>query len=163
MCIALDQGHAVVCIATESHRRLLERRVVDRGIDVFAAQAKGQIACLDAVRTLAKISRGDSIDVVRFAEVVGAVVDGLSSRYSRVWIFGELVALMCMKGHHEGAIELEKLWSSFTAARPSICLHCAYPAHAFTPQNRAAFLRICDARCRILHSDSSLAIEQAAG
>ena len=34
MCIALDEGSAVVCIATDAHRQLLERHMMDRGIDV---------------------------------------------------------------------------------------------------------------------------------
>jgi hypothetical protein len=42
-----------------------------------------------------------------------------------------------MNGHHNGAVELEELWSSFTAARPSVFLHCEYPAHAFTTKEIA--------------------------
>ena len=118
MSVAISQGSAVVCIATDAHWRLLERHVVDCGIDIHAARAKGQIARLDAERTLSKISGDGSIDVVRFAEVVGAVIDGVSTRHLRVWIYGELVALMRAHGDQAGAIDLEKLWSSFTTVRP---------------------------------------------
>ena len=40
MCIALDQGAAVVCIATDAHRQRLERHLMVRGIDVTEAQRR---------------------------------------------------------------------------------------------------------------------------
>jgi hypothetical protein len=123
MCGALDNGDAVVCIASDAHRRSLERHVIDCGIDIIAARASNQIVCLDAAGTLTEISNSGAIDVVKFAEVVGAVIDQASCKYSRVWIFGELAALMSANGHHAGAIELERLWSSFIASRPAVFLH----------------------------------------
>ena len=40
MCVALDQGSAVICIATDAHRQRLEDHLVSRGIDVAAARLK---------------------------------------------------------------------------------------------------------------------------
>lgn len=158
MCVAIDQGNAVVCVATDAHRRLLEKHLLDRGIDVPAARMAKQIWCLDAAGTLAKIAINGTPDAVRFAEIVGAVVDQAAAQFPRVWIFGELVALMCANGNHSGAVELERLWTSFVDSRPAIFLHCAYPTNAFaSPKDRAAFRHICEEHCRVLHSDSSLA------
>lgn len=123
MCEALNHGAAVVCIASDAHQRSLERQMIDCGIDVGAARRSNQVVCLDAAATLTKISNSGAIDIVKFAEVVGAVIDQTSCKYSRVGIFGELVALMSTNGHHAGAIELERLWSSFIASRPSVFLH----------------------------------------
>jgi hypothetical protein len=159
MGIALDQGAAVVCIATDAHRELLERHLMDRGIDVSAARTASQFVCLDAPATLPAIVKNGVPDVIRFAEVVGAVIDQAAARFPRVWIFGELVALMCADGHHAGAVELEKLWTSFTASRPQVLLHCAYPTSAFRlVDDMQAFVDICEEHCRVLHSDSSLVI-----
>jgi hypothetical protein len=158
MCVALDQGSAVLCVATHSHRRLLQDHLQNRGIDVPAAMMADQIVFMDAHGTLAKITRRGMPDVIRFAEVVGAVVDRLAARYPRVWIFGELVALMCANGNHSGAVELERLWTSFADARP-VFLHCGYPAQAFSSeQDLAAFRNICEEHCRVLHCQSSLAL-----
>ena len=160
MCIALDQGNAVVCLATDPHRRALEQHLTSRGIDVPAARMAGQMVSLDAAGTLAKITVDGLPDVVRFAEVIGAIVDRLAASYPRVWIFGELVALMCANGNQFGAVKLERLWSSFTESR-SVVLYCAYPAHAFSAErDLAEFLRVCEEHCRVLHSDSSLALSQ---
>jgi hypothetical protein len=124
--VALDEGSAVVCIATRAHRQLLARHLTDHGLDVVALRHSGQFVALDAAETLAKIIVDGQPDVVRFAEVVGARIDRAATRYPRVWIFGDMVALMCAHGDHVGALRLEKLWRSFNKAR-SVFRYCAYP------------------------------------
>jgi hypothetical protein len=162
MYVALEQGHATMCLATAAHRQALERHLTARGIDLEAALRDGRLVYFDADATLARITVNGSPDVERFAEVIGSVVDSLAASFERVWIFGELVALMCDSGNPAGALELEKLWSSFVHSRP-VFLHCAYPARAFaSEQDRAAFLQICAEHCRVLHSDSWLALSHRA-
>ncbi len=159
MCIALDQGAAVVCIATVPHRQRLERHLTVRGIDVAEARDANQFICLDAHATLSRVAKNGVPDGARFVEVVGALVDQAAARFPRVWIFGEVVALMCTNGHHLGAVELERLWTSFMDLRPTVILHCAYPTDAFkSADDRQAFAEICNEHCRVLHSDSSLSI-----
>lgn len=124
--VALDEGNAVVCIATRAHRHLLARHLAGHGLDIVALQHSEQFVALDAAETLAKIIVDGNPDVVRFAEVVGARIDRAATRYPRVWIFGDMVALMCAYGDHIGALRLEKLWRSFNKAR-SVFRYCAYP------------------------------------
>lgn len=155
---ALDRGCAVVCIATDAHLRLLEDHLACRGIDVAAAKVHERIVFLDATGTLAEITVDDLTDVIRFAEVIGSLVDRLVARFPRVWVFGELVALMTAKGNRFGAVKLERLWESVTESRP-VFLRCAYPARAFSSErDLAEFLRVCEPRCRVLHSEISLAL-----
>ena len=154
--VAIDNGSAVVCIATDGHLELLQRHVTAGRIDLPNASTVDQVVCLDAPATLAKIAGNDVSDVVGFAEVVGAILDRASTRHSRVWIFSDL-ALMRVNGHYSGAIELERLLASFAAARPDVFLYCAYPTNEFTSQHdHAAFVRICDEHCRILQNGRSL-------
>jgi hypothetical protein len=124
--VALDEGNAVVCIATRAHRLLLARHLADHGLDIVALRHEEQFVALDAAETLAKIIVDGKPDVIRFAEVVGACIDRAATRYPRVWIFGDMVALMCAHGDHMGAVRLEKLWRSFNKARP-VFRYCAYP------------------------------------
>jgi hypothetical protein len=123
MCAALDQGNAVVSVATGRHRRLLEAQLTAHGIDIVAALSMGQYVSLNALGALSKIIVDRALDVIRFAEVIGALVDRTAARYPRVLIFGELVPLMLTDGPSVAANELETIWRSFTAARP-VFQHC---------------------------------------
>lgn len=158
MCVALDAGYAVLCITTGAHRRLLEEHLTTRGIDVTAPSMGERIVFLDAADTLAKITVDGLTDVVRFAEVIGALVDSLCSRFPRLWIFGELVALMRANGNQFGALKLERLWTSFAESR-RVIICCGCPANAFaSKRDLTEFLRVCEQYSRVLHSESSLAL-----
>ena len=50
LCIALDQGHAAVCVVTPATRDLLEKQLGERGIDVEGMRNSGQYVHLDADR-----------------------------------------------------------------------------------------------------------------
>ncbi len=155
---ALDQGNAAAFVVTNAHRRLLEDHLTNCGIDVAAASVDEQIVFLDAAETLTKITVDGLTDVVRFAEVIGALVDRLAARFPRLWIFGELVALMRANGNPFGAVKLERLWTSFAKSRP-VVLYCACPASAFaSKRDLTDFLCVCEEYCRVLHSESSLAL-----
>lgn len=157
MCVALDQRYAVLCLATEAHRNAFEGQLNARGIDVAAVRAEGRLICLDAVATLARVTVDGKLDVERFAAVVGATVDRLATAFQRVWVFGELVALMYESGNIAGALALEELWASFIESRP-VFLHCAYPTRAFASQESwDSFLQVCQTHCRVMHRDSRLA------
>ncbi len=162
MYVALEQGHAALCLATPEHQQAFEQHLTARGIDVAASRRDGKLVCFDAAATLAHITMDGSPDIVRFAEAVGSIVDRLAASFERVWIFGELVALMCDSGNPSGALKLEQLWTSFIQSRP-VFLHCAYPSRVFaSDKDRAMFLRICSEHCRALHNDSWLALSHRA-
>jgi hypothetical protein len=132
MYAALDQGNAVMCIATGTHRRLLERQLTIHGIDVLAALVREQLVAVNARETLSKILIEGVPNVTRFTEVIGALVDRTTVRYPRVLIFGELLAQTRSDAKHALAIELEDLWRFFAAERPAVSLHREYPALAFS-------------------------------
>lgn len=118
MCAALDQGNAVVSIAIGTHRRLLETQLAGRGIDIVETSGRGQYVSLDALETLSKVMIDGSLDVIRFAEVIGAPIDRAAEQYGCVLIFGDLVPPMHAAGKHAGAVELNNLWRSFITSRP---------------------------------------------
>src|SRR5262249_11265182 len=123
----------------------------------------GQYVPIDAVQMLGKITVAGSPDADRFAKEIGAVVDQKAAQFPGGWMFGEMVAVMCAHGNHAGAIELDKLWTAFTNTK-SVCLCCAYPMDVFSSKEGAeAFAAVCDEHCRILHSNSSLALSVRRG
>ena len=118
MCTALDQGNAVVSIAIGTHRRLLETQLAVRGINVVDALRTGRYVSLDALEALSMIMIDGHLDVIRFAEVIGAPIDRAAEQHGCVLIFGDLVPPMHAAGKHTGAVELKNLWQSFIASRP---------------------------------------------
>ncbi len=118
MIASLKQGNAVVCIATGTHRRLLVQHLEVNGVDVVSALMREQLVCLNALDTLTKIMVDGELDVIRFAEVIGAPVDRAATRYPRVLIFGEL-DLVLRANVAGAAIKLDKLWWSFLESRPA--------------------------------------------
>src|SRR5262249_35655716 len=111
MSVALDQGHAAVCVVAEPTRLMLEEQLNKRGIDVDGVRAAGQYVYVDAEETLDTICDGGHPSASRFATVVGTVVDRASGEYPNVWMYGELAALMWSRGNHPGALELDRLWA----------------------------------------------------
>jgi len=120
MCAALDQGDAVMCIATGTQRRLLERQLTIHGVDVLAALVTDQFVALNARETLSKILFEGVLDVIRFTEAIGALVDRTTVRYPRVVMFGELVRLERARGEHAVAIKLDSLWRRLAPERPAV-------------------------------------------
>ena len=124
MSATLKQGNAVVCVATGTQRRLIEQQLTIRGIDVVGALMREQLVCLNALESLTRIMIDGELDVIRFAEVIGASIDRAATRYPRVLIFGELDLLLHSSGNVCGAKNLSELWTSFVASRP-VFLRCA--------------------------------------
>jgi hypothetical protein len=118
LCAALDQGIAVVSISTGTHRSLIEEQLVVHGVDLREASAACTYASLDAPEVLSTILIDGYPDVIRFAEVIGAVLDRSAEKHGRVLMFAELVPLMRADHNHAGAIELENLLRHFIASRP---------------------------------------------
>jgi hypothetical protein len=120
LCVALDQGHAVLCAVSDSTRLVLEEQLTKRGIDVSDARARGQYVYLDAVAVLSEITRKGRTDRIRFDDSVGCEVESLVNEYPSVWMYGELAAVMWMQGHERGAIEIDRLWASLAETSPVV-------------------------------------------
>lgn len=131
MCVALDQGHAVLCAVSDATRLILEEQLTKRGIDVSDARARGQYVYLDGVDVLSEITHKGRPDPVRFHELVGWRVESLVSEYPGVWMYGELAAILWSQGYERGAIELDRLWASFAESEP-VVLCVAFPVEALS-------------------------------
>ena len=85
----LRRGGAVVWIGTDTGLRWLEAGLNGLDVDVMDARLKRRILCFDAKHTLAGITADGLVDIVHFAERVGAQIDKSANRYVRVAIFCE--------------------------------------------------------------------------
>jgi len=131
MCVALDQGHAVLCAVSDATRLILEEQLVKRGIDVSDARTRGQYVYLDGVTVLSQVTHNGRPDAVRFRDVVGWEVESLVREYPGVWMYGELAAIMWTQGNERGAVEIDRLWASLAESEP-VVLCVAFPLEALS-------------------------------
>ena len=159
MCVALDQGHAAVCVVTPATRDLLENLLRERGIDVDDMRCRGQYVHLDAAEALDTIApERKGPDSSRFDATIGVLVDRLAKTYPRVWMYGELAGLMWMGGNRTGAVALEKMWASFADTHP-VCLTVAFPLEVLSyPAVADEIHQVVADQIRILAKDSPLAL-----
>lgn len=156
---ALTAGEAGVVIATPAHRKAIWQTLAARGLDVAAAQVRGQYVGLDAADTLSKFLVDASPDPRRFAEVVGGLITQAGQGPRRVRAFGEMVALLCAEGHQKAAMALEELWNELAKTYP-FSLFCAYPIYAFDEARHGVpFHHICSQHARVLPTESYTGLE----
>ena len=144
---AIKDGHAVVIIATESHRMGVLQELEARGVDVRAAIQNGNYRSLDATQTLESIMVNGVIDSVRCAKLVGETVTEAAkcatAQPPRVVICGECAPTLLAAGDSDGAIRLEHLWDRLTKANGAETL-CGYLRSAFSLKaDKPIFERIC--------------------
>src|SRR5215470_7992970 len=94
----LMAGEACVVVATPAHRAALEQRLTAEGVDLEAAQARGEYVALDAAATLARFLVDGAPNSKQFEAVIGPVItaaaQGEEGQQRRVRVFGEMVALL---------------------------------------------------------------------
>jgi hypothetical protein len=158
MCVALDQGHAVLCAVSDSTRLMLEEQLTKRGIDVSDARTRGQYVYLDGEDVLRQITHNGRPDPARFHDVVEWEVENLVNEYAGVWMYGELAAILWSQGHERGAIELDRLWASVAQSKP-VVLCVAFPVEALSWPIVIKSLRAAVAeQIRAIARDSSIAL-----
>jgi PAS domain S-box-containing protein len=144
---ALGAGDSAVVIATTDHRDGLARRLKARGLDIARVIETGRYIPLDAAETLSKFMLEGWPEAARFGEVIGSVIERARSAAegdrSRVFAFGEMVALLWAEGKSGSALQLEQLWNDL-ATKHSFSLRCAYPMMAFDREEHGEpLLKIC--------------------
>ena len=145
----LRQNESVVIIATEPHRRSLERRLVMRGIDVSAARQNDSYIVLDAEETLSKfVDETGWPNDDKFESVITGVLDRAQANGRTVRAFGEMVAIMWGRGQVAATVRLEYLWNDLLK-RKRFPLLCAYPKIGFTQSAVKSLQDVCDAHSRV--------------
>ncbi len=155
---ALAVGDAAIVIATEYHRRELEKRLTARGLDTAKANRQGRYITLDAAQTLSRFMENGMVNDTRFKTVVGGLLtqarSGVDGKECRIAAFGELVALLWAEGKPQEAIRVEQLWNEL-AKTHCFSLLCAYPVSGFSDEGQIEpFLKICEEHAGVVPSES---------
>ena len=141
---ALHDGAAAIVVATGSHRHSFDVALRSAGVDTAAAAAAGRYLTFDAAQLLTTFMVEGNPDGERFRHSIGGAIDKAAASGGRVWIYGEMVALLWEAGDVGPAIALEDLWNDLAAAF-DFALLCAYPLRVFEDEASAAgFRRVCE-------------------
>jgi PAS domain S-box-containing protein len=159
---ALVAGDGAIVIATLTHRKWLEQKLKERGLDTARAIKKGRYVILDAAETLSKFMQDGLPDVTRFTEVIGSTIARVTAaaegEQPHISAFGEMVALLWAEGKTEAAIRLEQLWNDL-ANTHSFSLHCAYPISGFYREEHSEPLqRICAEHSGVIPDESYMTL-----
>lgn len=159
---AVCTGGAALVIATEAHREGLEQCLRTRGLNLAAIRERGRYAALDAEEILSKFMLNGQPDAGRFAQIIGDLIEcakaNVEGDHRRITVFGEMVALLWMRGQGDAAIQVEKFWNGL-AQKHSFTLRCAYPLRSFNRKEHAEpFLAICSEHSAVIPGENYAAL-----
>jgi DNA-binding response OmpR family regulator len=144
---SLDAGGSVVAVMTRPHRSGLEDRLIAKGIDLSDAMKNGRLTIFDADQALSEFMDAVGPSRERFLLLFGNIVRKAGAaavaKNSRVFVFGEMVAVLWARRAYDAVIRLEELWNELSLTC-SFYLCCAYPASGFRGKLKSEpYARIC--------------------
>jgi MEDS: MEthanogen/methylotroph, DcmR Sensory domain len=142
----LKARDAVIVVATDEHRRSLEKSLATQGWD---AEELASVRWIDAGSALEVFMRGDIPDADTFKRHFGSVIDGAAADGQPVRIFGEMVALLWAGGNSGAALQVEDLWNEL-AKTHAFRLFCGYPTEHFGGTNLGSIRSVCQKHTHVL-------------
>ena len=124
---ALANGEGLILVPTTSHWNAFRPRLIAEGIDVEAAQKRGQLTIVDADETLPRFMRNAMPDSPVFlglaADVIARARGG--GRYEKVRWWGEMVNILWERGEVAASMNLEDLFDQL-AHKHDIAIFCSF-------------------------------------
>jgi MEDS: MEthanogen/methylotroph, DcmR Sensory domain len=123
----LIAGDSSVIVATEPRLSRIAERIAARGLNLNVLQTLGRYIAVDATEALAQFMIDAQPDEKKFDQGIGDILRSAesNSEHGFVFVFGEMVALLCAAKKPAAAVHLEKFWNTL-AARNHFSLYCAY-------------------------------------
>lgn len=153
--VGLTTGEGCIVVATGEHREGLEERLKKKGLDLVAACLQGDYLALDADETLAQFMVDGEPDPQRFSEVISGLIERAAKNGRHVRIFGEMVALLWVRGERKAAVSLEVLWNELHTMASPFLLFCAYATSYFArDEYEELFTEICKQHSHVIPDES---------
>jgi hypothetical protein len=137
----LANGEGVLLFSTLAHWNAFRPRLEAEGVDVHAAQDRGQLTVVDADELLSRFMRGAMPDPPTFNVVLGDIIGqaraGGSNQKVRAW--GEMVNVLWERGDVAGSMNLEDLFDQLNKI-VSIVMFCSFLMDNFNGDVHEAML-----------------------
>ena len=160
----IRDGHPLVAVTTEPHRRSIAERLKAKGFDVDHVAATGQLTLLDARDALDSFMVGSSLDVARCTAVAEGILQAGQSRVKpgrMLHLCGEMVDLLCRDGKPECALQLEQMWNELGLAH-DFSMFCVYAMDTFHAVGDATrFEAICGEHTHVAPTERYMAADTA--
>src|SRR5580700_1467184 len=124
---ALANGEGIILVPTLTHWNAIRPRLEAEGVDVKAAQERGQLTVVDADECLPRFMRNSMPDSSIFlglaADVIGQARAGV--RYQKVRWWGEMVNVLWERGDVAASMSLEDQFDQL-AKKHDIAIFCSF-------------------------------------
>jgi hypothetical protein len=124
---ALAHGEGLILVPTAAHWAAICPRLEAEGVDIAAAQARGQLTVVDADELLPQFMRDAMPDAPLFLGLAGEVIAEArgGSRYPKVRWWGEMVNVLWERGDVAASMGLEDLFDQL-ADEKGIAIFCSF-------------------------------------
>ena len=138
---ALVNGEGVILVPTAAHWEAFRPRLEAEGVDIEAAQARGQLTVVDADELLPQFMRNAMPDGPVFLglaqDVITKARDG--GRYPKVRWWGEMVNVLWERGDVAASMELEDQFDQLAHSN-EIAIFCSFVMDNFDGEVHARML-----------------------
>lgn len=137
--------NAAIIVATRLHLDGLEAHLREQNLAPGLLKERGQLILVDADALLPSLINAGKVDSGAFESYFGKVFQDIQKKYPRILAYGELVNILCERGTHLLAHELEQVWERFlTSFGKDISLLCGYDMAVFEADGLSeVFQQIC--------------------
>ena len=138
---ALANGEGLILVPTDAHWNAFRPRLEAGGVDVKAAQERGQLTLVDADEFLPSFMRGAMPDAPVFLGLATEVITRArgATRYPRVRWWGEMVNILWERGDVAGSMNLEDLFDQL-GHEQDVAIFCSFLMDNFNGEVHARML-----------------------
>jgi hypothetical protein len=124
---AVANGEGIILVPTQEHWNAIRPRLEGEGVDVEAAQKRGQLTVVDADQLLPRFMRDAMPDSSIFLGLAGDVIGQAraNGRYQKVRWWGEMVNVLWERGDAAASMSLEDLFDRL-AHKHDIAIFCSF-------------------------------------
>lgn len=145
----LHLGDCCVVFATKAHRKALDTKLANLGIDVDAAKADDSFISLDALETLSKFMVNGMPDQQLLDQTMSAIFEKGYKAKRLVRAGGEMSATLLAQGNWDAAISLERLTNKVRETNP-FSVFCAFSKTAFVNEEDIKLVHVCAAHSKMI-------------
>jgi hypothetical protein len=138
---AIENGEGVILVPTAAHWEAFRPRLEAEGVDVKAAQSRGQLTVVDADELLPRFMRDTMPDAPVFIGLAGEVIAKArgDARYPKVRWWGEMVNVLWEQGNVAASMSLEDQFDNL-AKHHDIAIFCSFVMDNFTSEVHSRLL-----------------------